>query len=105
MKSEINQGYDVQVREGAVTMDSYLFFPREFGDLLIEPGDEVLLVVRHNIGNSEKHGSWIGDSRFFEKVKNHVIGTEVMDRLKGKKVTDDPWNILKEAINKAREDE
>lgn len=53
MKSETNQGNEVQVRIGQVTMDSYLFFPREFGDLLIEPGDEVILAVKHADSNGD----------------------------------------------------
>lgn len=105
MKSEINQGYEVQVRVGQVTMDSYLFFPREFGDLLIEPGDELILVVRHSKRNGNLGaGSWIGDSRFFEKVNNTFTSVQVMDRLK-QRPSSDPWQTLKEAINKARDEQ
>jgi len=101
VKSETNQGYEVQVRIGQVTCESYLFFPREAGDLLIEPGDEVILVVKHSKYNSPYAHSWIGDSAFFEKVKRVFATTQVMDRLKDRET--DPWRILKDAINKARE--
>ena len=53
---------------GSITQDSYLFFSSKLGDLLLEPGDEIILVARHR-NHEEESGGW-GDSRFFEGVKN-----------------------------------
>jgi len=100
MRSETNQGYEVQVRTGSVTLESYLFFPRQVGDLLLEPGDEIILAVRQNRQAYPTRSS-IGDSAFFEKVKNHFYSTQVLDRLTGRPETDS-WRMLKDAINKAR---
>ena len=101
MKSETNQGYEVQVRVGAVTCESYLFFCREAGDLLLEPGDEVILVAKHNQRSDGLAHSCIGDSTFFERVKNVFARTRVLGRMTGKD-SEDSWMTLKEAINEAR---
>ena len=46
MKSETNNNLDVQMRSGSVTKEAHLCFSRETGgDLLIEPGDLVVLTV------------------------------------------------------------
>jgi len=93
MKSETERGYRTQIRIGQVTQDSYLFFPRELGDLLLEPGDEVIIVAR----SSQEYPS---DPDFFEKVKSKVTSTEVLDRLKNRET--DEWDVLRKAIIEAK---
>jgi len=67
--------------------------------LKLEIGIKIKLGNRLETGNLG--GSWIGDSRFFERVKTVFNNTTVMDRLKDRPDSD-PWQTLKEAINKAR---
>ena len=103
MKSEVDQRKKVQVRMGAVTLESYIFFPRELGDLLLEPGDEVILVARQGEGNRRFRDA--KKDSIFEKVRGTIASKLVLDRMKGRGENDyhDILNQVKEAIREFEE--
>jgi len=100
MRSEHKQSNKVQIRIGPIVHESYLFFSRELGDLILEPGDEVILVARN-----KKPGYWATNAIFpenrkgiFNKIRKHLITQEATHRLANKEFN--AFDCLKEAIIK-----
>lgn len=98
MKSEANNNRNIQVRMGAVTHESYFFFSRELGDLILEPGDEIILVAVkkiHWLGQKSKVETE-GRKGIFLKIRKHLITQEATHKLANR--TFDAFGCLKDAI-------
>lgn len=98
MKSERNNQNKIQVRIGTIAHNSYLFFPRELGDLLLEPGDEIILVSKSKYRyQGSSRISFEGRKGIFYKIRKHLITEEAAHKLVNR--TFDAFGCLKDAIN------
>ena len=101
MRSELNNKNKIQIRTGRIVHDSYLFFPRELGDLLLEPGDEIILIARNKFNYRPDLDTEIFlDNRkgIFNKIRKHLITEQAIHRLSNRKFNS--FDCLKEAITK-----
>jgi hypothetical protein len=104
MRSETHLTRKTQVRVGKVSLESYIFFPRGLGDLLLEPGDEVIIVARE--GNHADCCDYRCGKKdtIFERVRTRVVSMIAENRFTGKGGEDyeEVLNAVKEAMGSKR---
>lgn len=101
MLSEKNSKQRVQVRIGHITLSSYLFFPSTIGDLILKPGDEIILVARSGQSGQPKYRGALRKTSIFDKVREKMASKAVLARMTNKEIDDDDYSFILEQVKAA----